>query len=275
MLSALITRAAASRSPPSLSENTVKDMTDQATPAPERSRLNNATVDGAGADSDRPDSYSGHVEPRGAPVHRGLADISISKMSVGPMDNNTYLLVCKHTGEAVLIDAANDAQRIIDLVGQAAGGPQLRSIITTHSHGDHWQALTDVVKKSGATVLAGKADAAGLPVPVDVTLETGDTVDLGDCRLEIIGLRGHTPGSVAVLYRDPAGGSHLFTGDSLFPGGPGKTTSPESFTSLMDDLEARIFAALPDDTWVYPGHGDDTTLGAERPHLEQWRERGW
>jgi glyoxylase-like metal-dependent hydrolase (beta-lactamase superfamily II) len=214
------------------------------------------------------------VEPQGTPARRELSDISITKMSVGPMDNNTYLLVCSRTGDAVLIDAANDAQRILDLV-QAPGGPKLGSIITTHSHYDHWQALAEVAKNSGATVLAGKADAGGLPVPVDVELETGDSVDLGDCRLEIIGLRGHTPGSVAVLYRDPAAGAHLFTGDSLFPGGPGKTTTPENFTSLMDDLEARIFAALPDDTWVYPGHGDDTTLGAERPQLGQWRERGW
>ncbi|MET0966200.1 MAG: MBL fold metallo-hydrolase [Nakamurella sp.] len=222
-----------------------------------------------------PDSYSGHVEPKGSPARRELADISITKMSVGPMDNNAYLLVCKHTGDAVLIDAANDADRLIDLVEQTPGSPKLASIITTHSHYDHWQSLAEVAAKSSAKVLAGAADAEGLPVPVDGTLETGDTVELGDCRLEIIGLRGHTPGSVAVLYRDPSGVSHLFTGDSLFPGGPGKTTSPETFTSLMDDLEARIFAALPDDTWVYPGHGDDTTIGAERPHLEQWRERGW
>jgi len=221
------------------------------------------------------DAYQGHVAPQGAPARRELTDITIAKLSVGPMDNNAYLLVCKHTGDALLIDAANDAQRILDLVSQSPGNPKLGSIITTHSHYDHWQALAEVAQSSGATVLAGKADAAGLPIPVDGELETGDSVDLGDCRLEIIGLRGHTPGSVAVLYRDPAGGSHLFTGDSLFPGGPGKTTSPENFSSLMDDLEARIFAALPDDTWVYPGHGDDTTLGAERPHLGQWRERGW
>jgi glyoxylase-like metal-dependent hydrolase (beta-lactamase superfamily II) len=222
-----------------------------------------------------PDSYGGHVEPKGAPAHRKLGDLSITKFSVGPMDNNAYLLVCRQTGDAVLIDAANDAQRILEVVQQSAAGTKLGSIITTHSHYDHWQALAEVVEASGATVLAGKADASGLPIPVDVELETGDSVDLGDCRLELIGLRGHTAGSVAVLYRDPAGGAHLFTGDSLFPGGPGKTKTPEDFNSLMDDLEARIFAALPDDTWVYPGHGDDTTLGAERPHLSEWRERGW
>ena len=98
---------------------------------------------------------------------------------------------------------------------------------------------------------------------------------LGDNQLEVIALRGHTPGSIALLYREPSGAAHLFTGDSLFPGGPGKTNSPEDFTSLMDDLERRVFGVLPDDTWVYPGHGDDTTLGAERPHLAEWRARGW
>ncbi|MET0966702.1 MAG: MBL fold metallo-hydrolase [Nakamurella sp.] len=234
-----------------------------------------SSADSPSANSATADTYGGHVEAQGAAARRELADISITKMSVGPMDNNAYLLVCRHTGDAVLIDAANDAERILQLVQQSPGGPKLGSIITTHSHFDHWQALAEVARASGATVLAGKADAGGLPIPVDGELETGDSVDLGDCRLEIIGLRGHTPGSVAVLYRDPAGGSHLFTGDSLFPGGPGKTTTPENFTSLMDDLEARIFAALPDDTWVYPGHGDDTTLGAERPQLTHWRERGW
>ena len=92
--------------------------------------------------------------------------------------------------------------------------------------------------------------------------------------LEVIHLRGHTPGSIALVYR-AADGPHLFTGDSLFPGGPGRTGSPEDFTSLMDDLEERVFGPLPDETWVYPGHGDDTTLGAERPQLAEWRERGW
>ena len=98
---------------------------------------------------------------------------------------------------------------------------------------------------------------------------------MGEAPIEFIHLRGHTPGSLAVLYRDPAGSAHLFTGDSLFPGGPGKTWSAEDFESLMNDLEERVFGVLPDDTWVYPGHGDDTTLGRERPSLAEWRARGW
>lgn len=220
-------------------------------------------------------TYSGHVDPQGAPATRRLADITITKLSVGPMDNNAYLLVCLETGDALLIDAANDSERIADLLGVGPDRPRLRSIVTTHSHGDHWQALGAIAGQTGANLYAGAADAADLPVPTDVPLGQGDVVPLGSCQLEAISLRGHTAGSVALLYQDPSGTAHLFTGDSLFPGGPGRTTSPESFTSLMDDLTDRVFDRLPDDTWIYPGHGDDTTLGRERPQLAQWRARGW
>ena len=103
----------------------------------------------------------------------------------------------------------------------------------------------------------------------------GDRITGGEVTLEVTHVVGHTPGSICLLYRDPAGHPHLWTGDCLFPGGPGRTTSPEDFTSLMDDLEERVFGPLPDETWVYPGHGDDTTLGRESPHLAEWRQRGW
>ncbi|MGI3785297.1 MAG: MBL fold metallo-hydrolase, partial [Janthinobacterium lividum] len=114
---------------------------------------------------------------------------------------------------------------------------------------------------------------AGVPTPDGVW--DGDTVPLGPEHLDVVGLVGHTPGSIVLAYGGPQGPTHLFTGDSLFPGGAGKTWSPEDFTSLMDDLEAKVFAVYDDDTVVHPGHGDATTLGAERPHLAEWRARGW
>jgi glyoxylase-like metal-dependent hydrolase (beta-lactamase superfamily II) len=219
------------------------------------------------------DTYSGPTDPGGTAARRDLGALTITKVSVGPMDNNAYLLVCTATGEALLIDAANEPDRLEGVVG-AAKGAQLRTTVTTHRHYDHWQALGAVAKKFGTRQLAHPLDAPELPVPVDETVEHGDTITVGRVPLEVIHLRGHTPGSIALVYRS-ADGPHLFTGDSLFPGGPGKTGSADDFASLMDDLEERVFGTLPDETWVYPGHGDDTTLGRERPSLPEWRARGW
>jgi glyoxylase-like metal-dependent hydrolase (beta-lactamase superfamily II) len=219
------------------------------------------------------DSYTGNVSVGGDMDVRRLPGLTIAKLAVGPMDNNAYLLRCTQTDEGLLIDAANEADRLRELV--RFEGPPVSAVLTTHQHPDHWQALEEVAADASAAVYAGDADADELPVAVDERLQHGDTIDVGDLTLEIIGLRGHTPGSVAVLYRDPEGTPHLFTGDSLFPGGVGKTWSPEDFTSLVDDVSTRIFDALPDETWFYPGHGADSTLGAERPHLPEWRERGW
>jgi glyoxylase-like metal-dependent hydrolase (beta-lactamase superfamily II) len=198
----------------------------------------------------------------------------VTKIAVGPMDNNAYLLRCTGTGHAILIDAANEAGRLAELIGDTPVG----TIVTTHRHADHWQALPEVVKRTGAEVAAHPADADYLPVPVTRQLEHGDVLRFGDCAVSVIHLRGHTPGSIAILY-DASGRladqPHVFTGDSLFPGGVGKTVTPETFTSLLNDVTERLFDRLPDATWVYPGHGRDTTLGAERPHLAEWRERGW
>jgi len=217
--------------------------------------------------------YSGEVEVGGPMDVRRLPGLTIAKLAVGPMNNNAYLLRCTQTDEGLLIDAANEAERLRELI--VFEGPPVSAILTTHRHFDHWQALADVQEAAGAAVYAGDADADELPVAVDERLSHGDRVTVGDIDLEIIHLRGHTPGSVAVLYRDPDGVPHLFTGDSLFPGGVGKTWSPEDFTQLIDDVEARVFGELPDETWFYPGHGNDSTLGAERPHLAEWRARGW
>ncbi len=214
--------------------------------------------------------YTGEVTPGGAADVRELPALTIRKASVGPMDNNAYLLRCAATGEQLLIDAAADADRLLDLVGPAG----LSTVVTTHRHPDHHFALRDVVASTGAHSIAHADDADEIPI-VNDTVADGDTITVGDCALEVIHLVGHTPGSIALLYRDPSGFAHLFTGDSLFPGGPGRTTRPQDFTSLMDDLENRVFAQLSDDTWFYPGHGKDSTLGAERPRLGEWRARGW
>jgi glyoxylase-like metal-dependent hydrolase (beta-lactamase superfamily II) len=167
------------------------------------------------------EEYTGHVEPGGPAAQRTLDALTITKISVGPMDNNAYLLVCRSTREALLIDAANDPERLSDLIGHGDDRPTLRTIVTTHQHQDHWGALGAVAGAYGANTIAHEADAKPLPVPPDVFVTQGDTVPVGDCVLEVIHLRGHTPGSLALLYRDPAGHGHLFTGDSLFPGGQG------------------------------------------------------
>jgi glyoxylase-like metal-dependent hydrolase (beta-lactamase superfamily II) len=216
-------------------------------------------------------SYTGEVTRGGAPDVRETAALRLTKLSVGPMDNNAYLLECRETGARALVDAADDAATLLALVG--TGG--LEQVVTTHQHRDHWQALAEVVAATGARTAAGRPDAEALPVPVDVPLDDGDRVRVGEVELEVIALVGHTPGSVALLYDDPGGHPHLITGDSLFPGGVGRTTNPADFSSLIDDVEHKIFDRLPDDTWFYPGHGNDSTLGAERGSLAEWRTRGW
>ncbi|KQX66630.1 MBL fold metallo-hydrolase [Angustibacter sp. Root456] len=218
--------------------------------------------------------YTGEVVHGGPSDVRELAHLTIRKASVSEQDNNAYLLTCRATGEQLLIDAADDPHRLRALVDEGTGW--LDAVVTTHRHWDHHRALADVVEHTGARVLAGAQDADELPVPVGERLTHGDRVTFGEVELEVIQLRGHTPGSVALLYRDPEGPAHLFTGDSLFPGGVGNTFGDAvAFASLVDDVEQRVFATLDDDTWFYPGHGKDSTLGAERPHLAEWRARGW
>jgi glyoxylase-like metal-dependent hydrolase (beta-lactamase superfamily II) len=215
-------------------------------------------------------TYHGKVRP-GTPAVRELSDLMITKASVGPMDNNAYLLKCRTTDDLLLIDAAADEGVLLGLLN----GQPLSTVVTTHRHRDHWGALAAVVAATSATTVAGADDVDGIPVTTDRAVRDGDVVSVGDVDLEVISLVGHTPGSVALLYDDPTGPPHLWTGDSLFPGGPGRTIRPEEFASLMNDLQAKVFGRLPDETWVYPGHGDDTTLGTERPHLAEWRARGW
>jgi glyoxylase-like metal-dependent hydrolase (beta-lactamase superfamily II) len=188
------------------------------------------------------------------------------------MDNNAYFLRCRDTGETLLVDAAAEPETLLSVLGADA----LRTVVTTHQHWDHWGALADVVKATGAATVAGADDVDGIPVTTDRAVRDGDVIEVGTCRLEVIHLVGHTPGSIALLYDDPAGHPHLWTGDSLFPGGVGTTHgNADDFASLINDVEAKIFDRLPDETWFYPGHGDDSNLGVQRPHLSEWRERGW
>lgn len=219
-------------------------------------------------------TYSGVVVSGGPSDQRDLLLLTIRKASVGSMANNVYLLTCTRTGAQLLIDAADDPARIMSLVGEGSGG--LDTIVTTHQHWDHHRALAQVVASTGATTAAGEADADALPVPPTRRLAHGDTLDFGDITVDVIGLCGHTPGGVALAYQDPSGHTHIWTGDSLFPGGVGNTDKdPERFATLLGDVRARIFDVYDDDTWIYPGHGADTTLGAERPNLGGWAERGW
>ena len=222
-------------------------------------------------------TYTGDVEPGGSPDVRELDALTITKVAVDQqMSNNCYLLTCRSTGTQVLVDAAAEPERLLPLVGDAG----LTTVVTTHQHWDHHRALQAVVDATGAEVVAGTPDAAAITeqtgVAVTRTVGQGDRVAVGDCSLDVIALAGHTPGSIALLYDDPGGSPHLFTGDSLFPGGVGNTFGDEAaFARLIDEVETKVFQRLPDDTWFYPGHGNDSTIGAERPHLAEWRSRGW
>ncbi|GGQ25305.1 MBL fold metallo-hydrolase [Streptomyces roseolilacinus] len=217
-------------------------------------------------------TYSGAVKVGGpADVHE-LADLIISKVAVGPMDNNAYLLRCRTTGEQLLIDAANEPRTLLRLIGDDG----ITAVVTTHRHHDHWYALGEVVAATGARTYAGRYDAEGIDVPTDVLVEDGDTIRVGRVELTARHMTGHTPGSITLVYDDPHGHPHAFTGDCLFPGGVGNThKDPEAFARLLHDVETKLFDALPDETWVYPGHGRDTTLGDERPQIPEWRARGW
>ncbi len=213
-----------------------------------------------------------HVEPDGDPYVAVVAPgVTLYKQSVGSMDNNAYLLETP-TG-SLLIDAAARPSILKALVT----GKNVTTIVTTHRHDDHIGALAALSVETGATLYAGTPDAETIRTEATtgpiVGVWDGDVIGFGDQTVEVIGLVGHTPGSIALAFRGD--GIDLFTGDSLFPGGVGRTRSAEAFSSLFGDVESKIFEAFPDHTRVHPGHGDDTTIGAERSSLPEWRARGW
>ena len=216
-------------------------------------------------------TYTGHVEPGGPATSRSVevdgATVEVRKFSVGPMDNNVYLVRDTTSDKTLVIDAANEAERILREVADL----DVVGIVTTHGHGDHWQALAEVASATGTPVWLHPADADMVPRDAEHAAADGEEIAIGNVAVRLIHAPGHTPGSTCVLL----GGTHLFTGDTLFPGGPGNTFgSADAFATIMRSLEERLFV-LPDETWVYPGHGDDTTLSHERPSLPEWRERGW
>ena len=226
------------------------------------------------------DPYTGDVAPSGDPQQRRLGCLTMTKVAVDEqMSNNCYLLHCVETDEAVLIDAAADAARLREVIGDV----RLTSIVTTHQHWDHHRALAEIAADHPqAHLVAGAPDADAIEEQTGVTIsrrvEDGDKVAVGTCDLAVIRLTGHTPGSIALLLDDPeqVDSPHLWTGDSLFPGGVGNTFGDgDAFRRLIDDIEHKVFDVLPDSTWFYPGHGGDSSLGAERPSLPEWRTRGW
>jgi glyoxylase-like metal-dependent hydrolase (beta-lactamase superfamily II) len=216
------------------------------------------------------DTYTGHVEVDGDWQDRTDGHLHVRKLAVEEMANNVYVLRCARTGGALLVDVAARPERL----AEALAGSSPVAAVQTHGHWDHVRAWDGIRDEQGIEVWGHPGDAELFPRPVDRDLTDGETIRVGDLEIEVLHLPGHTEGSLLFLVHGEER-PHLFSGDTLFPGGHGRTTTPEDHERIMDGLEERVFGRLPDRTWVYPGHGDDTTLGAERPHLQEWRDRGW
>lgn len=191
----------------------------------------------------------------------------VHKIVVGPMDNNVYILRCRRTGDAMLIDAANEHEALLEICRKLG----VRSVVETHGHWDHIQAVP-AVRDAGYSVAVTSADAGMLP-SYDEILTDDETLEVGDLRIKTLATPGHTPGSICFAVE---GTNLLFTGDTLFPGGPGNTSfEGGDFPTIIESIDRRIFARFAPDTLVLPGHGDDTTVGNEAPHLQEWVDRGW
>lgn len=196
--------------------------------------------------------------------------LKLKSISVSEMDNNCYLICAGE--EALLVDAADDAPALLNLAKE--NGVRISAVLTTHRHWDHVHATKEVIEATGATHYASFLDSPAMPAPVDVELKQGDTITFAGHEFPAIILRGHTPGGVAIAA-DIEGTTNLFVGDSLFPGGVGRTDSEGDFVRLYKDVNERIFDVYPDSAIVRPGHGKSTTLGKERPKLAEWWQRRW
>lgn len=200
-------------------------------------------------------------------MHYEDSQVEVHRVVVGPVDNNVFVVRCKQTGDAVLLDAANEHEKLLDLCRTLG----VRKVLETHGHWDHIQAVP-AVRDAGYDVGVTAADASMLP-SYDFVLEDGSVIEVGRLRLHTIATPGHTPGSMCFRLE---GSPVLFSGDTLFPGGPGATRFPGGdFPTIIRSIEDRLFEVLPPEMIVMPGHGADTTIGEERPHLQEWIDRGW
>jgi glyoxylase-like metal-dependent hydrolase (beta-lactamase superfamily II) len=201
------------------------------------------------------------------PLHYDDSLVEVHRVVVGPVDNNVHVIRCKQTGDAVLVDAANEHELLLDLCRRLG----VRRVIETHGHWDHIQAVP-AVRDAGFDVAVTAADAGMLPA-YDQLLEDDAVLEVGRLRIVTLATPGHTPGSMCFRVE---GTPLLFSGDTLFPGGPGATKFPGGdFPTIIRSIEDRIFARFPPETIVLPGHGADTTIGTELPHLQEWIDRGW
>ena len=196
--------------------------------------------------------------------HHEGHDLIVRKIRVGDMENNVYVLECPETHDALLVDGCFEPDRIL----AGAEGANVVGIVQTHGHFDHVQALPALKQRLRVPVLAHPGE--DYPVPIDRQLADGESISFGQRSVAVLFTPGHTPGGIC-LWTD----GHLVSGDTLFPGGPGNTWGdPDAFGQIISSIETKLFV-LPDDTAVYPGHGEDTTIGAEKPHLQEWKDRGW
>jgi glyoxylase-like metal-dependent hydrolase (beta-lactamase superfamily II) len=196
--------------------------------------------------------------------HYEADDLIVRKIEVGSFENNVYVLECPETHEALLVDGSFEPDVILD----AAAGTTVVGIVQTHGHRDHVQALPELKRRLQVPLYAHPADR--YPVAIDRPLADGDEIAFGKRSVTALHTPGHTPGGTCFLC-----GRHLISGDTLFPGGPGNTNKDKrAFAEIIDSIRTKLFV-LPDDTVVYPGHGRDTTIGTEKPHLQEWIERGW